>query len=90
MRPLSLAEVVAAQRSEDLVAKAFHEPTRACAPSGMLNGAKATRSLTAEQVQEIRRRAAAGEKQADLAKAFGVESTTIRLVVQRKTYGWVR
>lgn len=42
--------------------------------------------LTAEQVQEIRRRYAAGEMQVPLAKEFGVAQRTISLIVRKETY----
>ena len=42
--------------------------------------------LTSVAVREIRRRAAAGERQADLAREYGVTSTTLCQVVKRQTW----
>jgi hypothetical protein len=42
--------------------------------------------LTAEQVREIRRRRAAGEKAIDLAREYGVRRGNIFCIVTRKTW----
>lgn len=46
-------------------------------------------SLTNDQVREIRRRHAAGERQKDLAIAFNVAKGTISRIIRRKTYASV-
>lgn len=45
-----------------------------------------TAKLTEEQVREIRRRVAAGEKQVDVARAFGVRNTNVSALVRRETW----
>ena len=45
--------------------------------------------LTEEQVLEIRRRRAEGERGVDLAKEFGVGSDTICAIHKRKNWGWL-
>ena len=42
--------------------------------------------LTADQVRELRRRYAEGEKQVDLAAAFGIIQPTVSQIVRRKTW----
>jgi hypothetical protein len=42
--------------------------------------------LVAEQVVEIRARVAAGERQIDVARAFGVSPTAVCLIVSRKNW----
>lgn len=51
--------------------------------------AKARAKLTDDQVREMRQRYAAGEKQDDLAAAFGIASSQVSVAVRRKTYWWV-
>lgn len=43
-------------------------------------------TLTAETVTEIRRRASLGERQADLARAFGISDGQVSLIVRRVTW----
>ena len=55
------------------------------------NGEKNGRAkLTASDVAMIRRRLTAGEKQADIADAFGVSQTTVSLLHRRKTWRGTR
>lgn len=42
--------------------------------------------LTAEKVREIRARLAAGEKQCNLAKEFGLNQTSLHQLKTRKTW----
>lgn len=53
---------------------------------GPANGAS---KLTADQVLAIRRRRAAGERQVDLAREFGVGPYTIRDIQEGRTWGWL-
>lgn len=84
----SLAELVAERRSQAMVAEAFDREQRGYSPPGERNGAP--RSLRAFQVQEIRRRSAAGEKVCDLARAFDVDPTVVYQLLSGRTYRWVR
>lgn len=52
---------------------------------GKENGSK----LSDRQVQEVRRRAADGEKQKDLAPAFGVSTSLIQQIVARRAWAWL-
>lgn len=45
--------------------------------------------LNADIVREVRRRHAAGERQAALAREYGVTPAAIGLVISRKNWGWV-
>lgn len=45
--------------------------------------------LTDDDVREIRRRVAAGERQADVADSFGVSRANVSYIVTRKTWGHV-
>lgn len=54
--------------------------------SAILAMSLAKGSLTADQVREIRRRILEGEKQASLAREFGVQASTISDIHRRKKY----
>lgn len=45
-----------------------------------------TAILTADQVREIRRRYASGERQIDIARAFGTRNTNVSRIVRRETW----
>jgi hypothetical protein len=46
--------------------------------------------FTADQVRELRRRAAAGERPVALAKEYGVAAGTMRNLIRGVKYAWVR
>lgn len=48
------------------------------------------KAFTDDQVREIREKRAQGTSARDLAVEYGVTAGTIRHVVARSTYGWVR
>lgn len=54
--------------------------------TGDENTQKTNRKLTAVQIREIRRRAAAGESRASLARGFGVSEYAIHRVVHKISY----
>lgn len=54
--------------------------------SGMPGERHHQAKLTNKQILEIRKRAAMGENQYDLATAFGVSQTNISMIVTRKTW----
>lgn len=63
------------------------EETRARMRQSAQRGALNPRArVTNEQAQEIRRRYAEGERQADLARAFGVPTVCVHRIVRGKTY----
>ena len=45
--------------------------------------------LTDDEVREIRARAALGDRQIDIAKAFGISRANVSYIVSRKTWGHV-
>lgn len=47
-----------------------------------------TTRLNVNQVQEIRKRLSGGEKQAKLAREYGVDPSTIHLIHNRKIWAW--
>lgn len=51
---------------------------------------KAWRKLTAEQVQDIRRRLDAGERGADIARAYGVGDACISAIKHGRSYAWLK
>lgn len=51
---------------------------------------RAWRTLTIEQVREIRRRLSAGERAADLAREYGVGDACISAIKHRRTYSWLK
>jgi hypothetical protein len=53
-------------------------------------GRRRGRSLTADQVAEVRRRAAAGESYRDLAASAGVDASTVGRIVKGRTWATVR
>ena len=46
--------------------------------------------LTAEQVLDARRRVAAGESRASIARSYGVFGSTIDSIISGKTWAWLR
>lgn len=60
-----------------------YQKNRRARPKG---AAHVNAKLTTKQVMEIRKRYAAGEYQAPLAKEYGVSQRTISLIVRRETY----
>lgn len=52
-------------------------------------GRKGKSKLTADQVRDIRRRRAAGERGVDLAAEYGVGPYAIRDCVSGATWGWL-
>jgi len=73
-----------ADNVHDMIAKGrkYAGPSLASIRGERVGSAK----LTAPQVQEIRARSSNGEGSGALAKAFGVDSSTIRTIVRRETW----
>ena len=54
------------------------------------DGQHGRRKLADGDVRAIRKRLADGQRQADVAAAFGVHKSTIGLIARGKTYGWLK